>query len=81
MNGPSNIKIQKAGAEEIGNAHVCSPAADLGRSPLVVYAFSGYRCWGRKQEGFLQGILRGLRCAWLWGSLLLHQSMGAEAWA
>jgi hypothetical protein len=32
MNGPSNIKIQKAGAEEIGNAHICSPASDLERS-------------------------------------------------
>jgi hypothetical protein len=31
MNGLSNIKIQKAGAEEIGNAHVCSPASDLER--------------------------------------------------
>lgn len=31
MNGPSNIKIQKAGAEEIGNAHICSPASDLER--------------------------------------------------
>ena len=31
MNGPSNIKIQKAGAEEIGNAHICSPASDLQR--------------------------------------------------
>jgi hypothetical protein len=29
MNGPSNIKIQKAGAEGIGNAHVCSPASVL----------------------------------------------------
>jgi head-tail adaptor len=31
MSGPSNIKIQKAGAEEIGNAQVRSPAADLER--------------------------------------------------
>jgi hypothetical protein len=31
MSGPSNIKIQKAGAEEIGNAHVSSPASDLER--------------------------------------------------
>jgi hypothetical protein len=26
-----NIKIQKAGAEEIGNAHMRSPASDLER--------------------------------------------------
>lgn len=31
MNGRSNIKMQKAGAEGIGNAHVCSPASDLER--------------------------------------------------
>jgi len=28
---PSNIKMQKTGAEEVGNAHVCSPASDLER--------------------------------------------------
>ena len=32
MSRPSNIKIQKTGAEEIGNAEVRSPASDLERS-------------------------------------------------
>ena len=32
MSGPSNIKIQKTGAEEVGNAHVRWPASDLERS-------------------------------------------------
>ena len=32
MSGPSNIKIQKTGAEEVGNAQVRSPASDLERS-------------------------------------------------
>jgi hypothetical protein len=31
MSGPSNIKIQKTGAEEVGNAQVRSPAYDLER--------------------------------------------------
>jgi hypothetical protein len=31
MSGPSNIKIQKMGAEEVGNAQVSSPASDLER--------------------------------------------------
>jgi hypothetical protein len=31
MSGPSNIKIQKTGAEEVGNAQVRSPASDLER--------------------------------------------------
>jgi len=31
MSGPSNIKIKKMGAEEIGNAEVRSPASDLER--------------------------------------------------
>jgi hypothetical protein len=31
MSGPSNIKIQKTGAEEVGNAQVGSPASDLER--------------------------------------------------
>jgi hypothetical protein len=31
MSGPSNIKMQKTGAEEIDNAHVRSPASDLER--------------------------------------------------
>lgn len=31
MSGPSNVKIQKAGAEEIGNAQVRGPAAGLER--------------------------------------------------
>ena len=31
MSGPSNIKIQKTGAEEIGNAQVRMPASDLDR--------------------------------------------------
>jgi hypothetical protein len=30
MSRPSNIKIQKTGAEEIGNAEIPSPASDLG---------------------------------------------------
>ena len=29
MSGPSNIKIQKTGAVEVGNAQVRSPASDL----------------------------------------------------
>ena len=33
MSRPSNIKIQKTGAEEIGNPEVCSPASDLERWP------------------------------------------------
>ena len=33
MSGPSNIKIQKTGAEEIGNGH--------GRCPLLILAFEG----------------------------------------
>jgi hypothetical protein len=32
MSGPSNIKIQKTGAEEVGNAQVSSPASHLERS-------------------------------------------------
>lgn len=32
MSGPSNIKVQKTGAEEVGNAQVPSPAPDLERS-------------------------------------------------
>jgi|LakMenEpi03Aug12_release.lakeMendotaPanAssembly.Ray.scaffolds.fasta_scaffold107493_4 hypothetical protein len=32
MSGPSNIKIQKTGAVEVGNAQVRSPASDLERS-------------------------------------------------
>jgi hypothetical protein len=31
MNGPSNIKIQKTGAGEIGNPHGRLPASDLER--------------------------------------------------
>lgn len=31
MNRPSKIKLQKAGAEEIGNAQDCSPASVLER--------------------------------------------------
>jgi len=31
MSGPSNIKMQKTGAEEVGNAHVRWPASDLER--------------------------------------------------
>jgi hypothetical protein len=31
MTGPSNIKIQKTGAEEICNSQVHSPASDLER--------------------------------------------------
>ena len=31
MSEPSNIKIQKTAAEEIGNAQVRSPASDLER--------------------------------------------------
>ncbi len=32
MSGPSNIKMQKTGAEEVGNTHVRWPASDLERS-------------------------------------------------
>jgi len=32
MSGPSNIKIQKTGAEEVGNAEDRLPASDLERS-------------------------------------------------
>jgi hypothetical protein len=31
MSGPSNIKIQKTGAEEVGDAQVRVPASDLER--------------------------------------------------
>jgi len=33
MSGSSYIKIQKTGAEEVGNVQVRSPASDLERSP------------------------------------------------
>ena len=31
MSGPSNIKMQKAGAEEVGNANLRWPASELER--------------------------------------------------
>jgi hypothetical protein len=36
MRGPSNIKIQKTGAEEIGNGHGRLPASDLEREADLV---------------------------------------------
>jgi hypothetical protein len=38
MSGPSNIKIKKTGAEEIGNAEVLSPASDLERDTARIWA-------------------------------------------
>lgn len=41
MIGPSNIKIQKTGAKEIGNGHARLPASDLERYAVHAKATSG----------------------------------------
>ena len=47
MSGPSNIKIQKTGAEEVGNAQVRSPASDLERSAVQGRAVRGAWVWAQ----------------------------------
>jgi hypothetical protein len=42
MSGPSNIKIQKTGAEEIGNGH--------GRCPLLILALGMAEFGGKLEE-------------------------------
>jgi len=63
MSGPSNIKIQKTGAEEVGNAQVRSPASDLERSKDVssLMRASKAALRGRSQVATVGGWLKSAR--------------------
>jgi hypothetical protein len=70
MSGPSDIKIQKAGEAEIGNAQVRSPASDLDRLASSSHPFApSFQPTPRNNPlpSFLPRAALGFMDSWLLG--------------